>query len=119
MVTASLAFTATASADLDEVNTKKLRDGVTINGMLAHERAFQFIANANGGRRASGTPGHDASADYVVQRLRDAGYNVRRQTFNFRYYTMGRSKSGLFEDGSRKAAKKTAKVKRMHADAAR
>ena len=34
-------------------------------------------------------------------------------------YTLGRSRSGLFEDGSRKAAKKTAKVKRMHADVAR
>jgi hypothetical protein len=48
---------------IDEVNTQRLRDGVTINGMLAHERAFQFIANANGGTRASGTPGYDASAD--------------------------------------------------------
>jgi len=84
-VGASLAFTSTASA-VDEVNTKKLRDGVTINGMLAHERAFQFIANANGGTRASGTPGYDASAKYVRDRLRDAGYTTRTQQFMFRYY---------------------------------
>ena len=84
-VGASLAFTSTASA-VDEVNTKKLRDGVTINGMLAHERAFQFIANANGGTRASGTPGYDASATYVRDRLRNAGYTTRTQQFMFRYY---------------------------------
>ena len=84
-VGASLAFTSTASA-VDEVNSKKLRDGVTINGMLAHERAFQFIANANGGTRASGTRGYDASAEYVRERLRDAGYATRTQQFDFRYY---------------------------------
>ena len=50
-----------ASAQLDEVNSEKLRDAVTINGMLQHERALQQIANMNGGTRASGTPGFDAS----------------------------------------------------------
>jgi Zn-dependent M28 family amino/carboxypeptidase len=84
-VGASLAFTSTAYA-IDEVNTQRLRDGVTINGMLAHERAFQFIANANGGTRASGTPGYDASADYVQERLRSAGYRTVVQEFMFRYY---------------------------------
>jgi Zn-dependent M28 family amino/carboxypeptidase len=84
-VGASLAFTSTAYA-VDEVNTQRLRDGVTINGMLAHERAFQFIANANGGTRASGTPGYDASADYVEERLRSAGYRTVIQEFMFRYY---------------------------------
>ena len=84
-VGASLAFTSTAYA-IDDVNTKRLRDGVTINGMLAHERAFQFIANANGATRASGTPGYDASADYVEERLRSAGYRVERQEFMFRFY---------------------------------
>ena len=44
---AGIALTApAASAALDEVNTKKLRDAVTINGVLQHERALQSIANA-------------------------------------------------------------------------
>ena len=34
---------------------------------MAHERVFQRIANQNGGTRASGTPGYDASATYVAQ----------------------------------------------------
>mgnify|MGYP003292022389 CR=1 FL=1 len=37
------------------------------------ERVFQRIANQNGGPRASGPPGYEASADYVAGRLRAAG----------------------------------------------
>lgn len=76
----------TASADLDEVNSKKLRDAVTINGMLQHERALQAIANANMGTRASGTPGFDASAAYVKARLQKAGYRVEEQEFQFPFF---------------------------------
>ncbi len=75
-VAGSALLAPSASAALDEVNSKKLRDAVTINGVLAHERALQQIANLNGGTRASGTPGYDASAAYVAERLRRAGYRV-------------------------------------------
>ena len=71
---------------LDEVNTKKLRDGVTVGGILAHERVLQRIANQNGGTRASGLPGYDASAAYVAQRLRAAGYKVTLQEFTFPFF---------------------------------
>jgi hypothetical protein len=53
---------ASPALAVDEVNTKRLRDAVTVGGILAHERVFQRIANQNGGTRASGTPGYDASA---------------------------------------------------------
>ena len=86
IATGSLAFASTASAQLDEVNTKKLRDAVTVNGILQHERAFQTIANHNGGTRASGTPGYGASVDYVKGRLEDAGYNVAEQEFTFPFF---------------------------------
>ena len=43
---------------------------------MAHEQAFQQIADANGGTRASGTPGYEASVDYVVGQLTAAGYAV-------------------------------------------
>jgi hypothetical protein len=58
---------------LDEVNTKKLRNAVTVNGILGHERALQQIANLNNGTRASGTPGFEASLNYVKSRLDAAG----------------------------------------------
>jgi Zn-dependent M28 family amino/carboxypeptidase len=76
----------TPAAAIDEINTKKLRDAVTVNGILSHERVLQRIANTNGGTRASGTPGYDASAAYVKQTLRRAGYQVREQTFTFPFY---------------------------------
>jgi Zn-dependent M28 family amino/carboxypeptidase len=75
-----------ASAELDEINSKKLRDAVTINGMMQHERALQAIANANGGTRASGTAGYDASVAYVAERLRRAGYRVTEQEFTFPFF---------------------------------
>ena len=61
----STLLASSAYAELDEVNSKKLRNAVTINGVMKHERALQAIANANDGTRASGTPGYDASAAYV------------------------------------------------------
>ena len=86
IATASLTFASTASAQLDEVNTKKLRNNVTVNGILQHERAFQTIANLNGGTRASGTPGYRASVDYVKGRLQNAGYRVAEQEFTFPFF---------------------------------
>ena len=57
-----------ASAQLSDVNTQRLRDAVTVNGILSHERVFQRIANHNDGTRASGTTGYDESAEYVARR---------------------------------------------------
>ena len=56
-VLAFLTFAPAAMAAVDEVNTKKLRQNVTVNGILQHERKLQRIANMNGGTRASGTAG--------------------------------------------------------------
>jgi Peptidase family M28/PA domain len=71
---------------IDEINTKRLRDAVTVSGILAHERVFQRIANQNGGTRASGTSGYDASAAYVKRRLEAAGYQVTEQAFTFPFF---------------------------------
>ena len=58
-----------------------LREAVSPEGIMEHERRFQAIADDNGGNRAAGTPGYDASADYVAERLRKAGYRVTVQEF--------------------------------------
>ena len=92
ILTAALVYTAPAQAGhqlataLDDVDTTALTQGVTVNGIMQHERQFQKIAAANDGTRASGTPGYDASADYVARKLRQAGYDVRRQTFTFPFF---------------------------------
>ena len=49
---------------------------------MGHARRFQAIAEEHGGNRAAGTPGYDASARYVAGKLRDAGYEVRVQSFD-------------------------------------
>ncbi|TDD14634.1 M20/M25/M40 family metallo-hydrolase [Nonomuraea diastatica] len=48
-----------------------------------HLRAFQAIATANGGNRAAGTTGYDASRDYVADKLRRAGYKVTLDPVEF------------------------------------
>ncbi|WP_183100386.1 M28 family metallopeptidase [Nocardioides pelophilus] len=63
-------------------SVRKLLECVTLDGVLEHEEAFAAIADANGGNRAAGSPGYEASADYVEDRLTRAGYVVTRQTFN-------------------------------------
>ena len=77
---------ATPAAAVDDVNSKKLRNAVTVSGILGHERVLQRIANDNGGTRASGTPGYAASADYVKQTLTQAGYRVSEQEFTFPFF---------------------------------
>jgi Zn-dependent M28 family amino/carboxypeptidase len=64
----------------------RLLDCVDTDGVLGHLEAFQAIADANGGTRASATPGYDASVDYVAGLLEDAGYEVTRQQFDFPFF---------------------------------
>jgi hypothetical protein len=71
---------------VDNVPSLTLRQGVTVGGILAHERVLQRIANRNDGTRASGTPGFGESATYVIETMRRAGYNVRKQRFNFPFF---------------------------------
>ena len=67
---------------------RKLLECVTLDGVMDHQRAFQRIADDHGGTRASGTPGYDASADYVEERLERAGYVVTRQEFEFHAFAV-------------------------------
>src|SRR3954449_89050 len=82
----ALAFAGPAAADPEHSNnntSKKLREAVTVSGILEHERALQNIATLSGGNRLSGTPGFDASAQYVADRARAAGLKVTTQRFDF------------------------------------
>ena len=85
LVVALLIPVQSASA-VDEVNTKRFRQAVTVGGIMSHERALQRIANRNGGTRASGTPGYEASVEYVEGRLQAAGYETTRQEFTFPFF---------------------------------
>ena len=67
-------------------DTTALRNAVSVERIIKHERAFQKIADSNGGTRVSGTPGYDASAAYVEDKLRAAGYEVERQEFTYPFF---------------------------------
>ena len=86
LVIAAVVVPATTAVAVDDINTNKLLKAVTVNGILQHERALQRIANNNGGTRASGTPGYEASVAYVKSQLTKAGYKVTEQKFDFPYY---------------------------------
>ncbi len=60
---------------------RSLAAKVTADGMFVHLRALQEIANANKGNRTTGTPGYDASVDYVVKALRGKGFEVSTPQF--------------------------------------
>ena len=63
-----------------------LQECVTPEGVREHQAEFQAIADANGGTRAAGTAGYDASAQYVVDRMTAAGYTVTLHEFPFTYF---------------------------------
>jgi Zn-dependent M28 family amino/carboxypeptidase len=62
---------------------KKLAKAVSSDGINRHLIALQRIGDRNGGTRAVGTPGYDASVDYVSGKLRDAGFAVTTPNFNY------------------------------------
>lgn len=90
----SLAYAAPAQAGSKACDNRtndtfqKLMECVTLEGVRAHQAAFQAIADANGGIRAAGTPGYDASLQYVVDTMTAAGYNVTLNAFPFVYVAL-------------------------------
>ena len=67
-----------------------LRKQVTTDAMMAHLQKLQDIANANNGTRAVGTPGFDASVDYVAGVLRAKGFDVQTPEFQAKIFQSGK-----------------------------
>ncbi|HEV2786941.1 MAG TPA: hypothetical protein VGV67_11165, partial [Solirubrobacteraceae bacterium] len=78
-----LATGAVAAAAPNNDNSAKLRNAVTLEAVRAHQAAWQAIATMSGGNRFAGLPGHDLSAQYVMDELRDAGYEPTVHTFTY------------------------------------
>ena len=81
--------TSCEKRDVDTV--EELTRCVSLPGVMEHLEALQQVASDNGGNRASGTPGYDASVDYVQQRLEKAGWEVSRQPFEFAFFQQNSS----------------------------
>ncbi len=80
-VGAALVVTA-GIAPASAVDPVDLGSRVTVEAVMAHLGALQAVADANGGNRAAGTSGYEASAQYVEAQLTAAGYTPVRQYFD-------------------------------------
>ena len=69
-LTATSAVAAPTRDTSNNNTTHKITQAVSQQKLTEHLNAFQSIAEANDGNRASGTSGYQASVDYVVERLR-------------------------------------------------
>ena len=74
---AALRPTGDGRVEPAEIRAPELRD---------HLRELQEIADDNGGNRAAGTPGSEASAEYVAGRLREDGWRVELDPVTFPYF---------------------------------
>jgi Zn-dependent M28 family amino/carboxypeptidase len=61
---------------------RELAGKVTVDGMRAHLDKLSDIATGNKGSRAVGTPGYEASVDYVAGVLRNKGFDVETPEFD-------------------------------------
>ncbi|MGY1680198.1 M28 family metallopeptidase [Geodermatophilus sp. SYSU D01176] len=79
---------APACGERTGLTVAELTGCVTLDGVMEHLEEFQEIATENSGTRASGTPGYDASVDYVERMLGKAGWEVSRQEFPFPFFEL-------------------------------
>jgi len=63
---------------------EQLAERIRGEALVGHLRKLQQIADENGGNRALGSPGYDASVDYVAGALRDKGFDVQTPEFEVR-----------------------------------
>ena len=81
-VCATLAIAGPAQAAI-VTDTSKLREAVTLDGVMGHLQAFQDIADLNDDNRAAGTSGHEGSLAYVQEQLEAVGYHTVVQDFTY------------------------------------
>jgi Zn-dependent M28 family amino/carboxypeptidase len=87
---AALAAPAEACDRRTNNTYQKLLECVTLEGVREHQAQFQKFADANDdpfypGSRAAGTEGYAESVEYVAGLLRDAGYEVTLDEFEFEF----------------------------------
>jgi aminopeptidase S len=66
----------------DRPSVQQLAGQVKDAGAFKHLQALQKVADEHDGNRAAGTPGYDASVEYVVGVLRDAGFKASTPTYD-------------------------------------
>jgi Zn-dependent M28 family amino/carboxypeptidase len=86
---ATLTFAPTAFADGGgnvtprDFGARRFVENVSVPNIVHHQVALQQIATLNDDTREVFSPGYTESLDYVVQTLREAGYNPKVTQFNY------------------------------------
>jgi aminopeptidase Y len=73
------------AAPPSEEQLAEFTKAVKLKNLMKHLEQLQRASDRNGGNRASGLPGYDASVDYVVEKLTEVGYTPVVQAFMFEY----------------------------------
>ncbi|MBL1086699.1 M28 family peptidase [Streptomyces actinomycinicus] len=81
--TLSALLLGTAGVHAEEPAHKVSDPDISVAKVMRHLDALQKISDANNGNRAHGTPGYQASLDYVKGKLDAAGYKTSIQEFEF------------------------------------
>ncbi|MGD3110977.1 M28 family metallopeptidase [Streptomyces sp. YGL11-2] len=79
--TAVAALVGTAAAAQATSSRPLSAPDIPVAAVKAHLDKLQSIADANGGNRAHGQPGYQASVDYIKGKLDAAGFTTRLQEF--------------------------------------
>ena len=80
------AASAAQPAGTSEIQqTQGFRKALTVEGVREHQAAFQAHTDLFGGNRTGGSPGFEASASYVTDKAKAAGYTVTDNFFEFLY----------------------------------
>ncbi|WP_445166771.1 M28 family peptidase [Mycolicibacterium sp. Dal123E01] len=74
---------------------KDLQSKVTLDATMGHLQKLQVIADANKGTRVAGSPGYDASVEYVAKTLRDKGFDVQTPEFTMGIFTVSKQSLSL------------------------
>lgn len=82
-ITSLMAVQAAVADDIS--SSQGYRKAITAQQIRTHLEAFDRIGTENGGNRVGGSPGYEASANYVTAQLQNAGYTVTNNFFNFVY----------------------------------
>ncbi|HEX2221661.1 MAG TPA: M20/M25/M40 family metallo-hydrolase [Candidatus Limnocylindria bacterium] len=78
-----------AAPEPPALTSEALRDAISAADIRPRLEQLERIAAANGGNRAAGTAGYDASVDHVTAGLEAVGYRVERQPFTFAHGAAG------------------------------
>lgn len=94
------ASTAVATGTSDADVAARVTQAMTAASVRDHLVELQRIADAHGGNRAAGSPGYDASVEYVRDRLTAAGYRVQLADFTFTRTTVLAESAAVTVGGS-------------------